>query len=127
MRKSLAFLVLLSSLPLQTSPAAALNADDYAAMMGMLWRLREPICPRLSFDADVFVKRLHLPAADAEQFRKLRRAAFDSGYELAGELKAQSESQFCQTMETMFDGRHAFDGSVKPTPGPPIAGLTIRQ
>ena len=114
---SLAFVVASSS-------ALALNYDDYAAMMGVLWRLREPICPRLSFDPVVFVKALKLPGGSPEAVRRAHRHAFDRGYEMAGEW--MDRAQFCAEIEQFFDGKHDFFGNPKAVPEPPPPGLTIR-
>jgi hypothetical protein len=62
---------------LVTSPACALNDDDLAAMMGMLWRLRQPICPRMAFDPNTFVKTLRLSGGNVEAARRSHRHAFD--------------------------------------------------
>ena len=123
-------LVLLAALALGMAPlpAQALNNDDYAAMMGMLWRLREPMCPRMSFDPEVFVKALKLPGGSAAAVRSGRRAAFDRGFATAGEWLAQgSAPEFCAAMEKFFDGKHDFFGNPKATPEPPPPGLTIRS
>jgi hypothetical protein len=109
-------------------PAQALNTDDYAAMMGMLWRLREPICPRMSFDPEVFVKTLRLPGGSAAKLRSSRRAAFERGFAMAGEWLAQgSTPEFCAAMEKFFDGKHDFFGNPKAVPEAPLPGLTIRS
>ena len=112
-----------ASLP---GPARALNQDDRIATMGMLWRLREPICPRLSFDAKAFVKAMKLPS-DPEALRVRRRAAFDGGYSVAGEwLDDGGTAKFCETIESYFDGKHDLYGNLKDVPEAPAPGLTIR-
>ena len=119
-------LTALFSVILGASPVRSLNNDDFAAMMGMLWRLREPICPRMTFDPETFVKALRLPGGSAEAVRRRRPYAFKRGYALAGEWLANGTPQFCAVVEQLFDGRHDIFGNVKDVPEPPPPGLTIR-
>jgi len=110
---------------LGAGPACALNGDDYAAMMGLLWRLREPICPRLTFDPDTFAEALKLPGG-AKGIKRRHRGAFERGYAMGAEWLAEGTPKFCTEVEQMFDGKHDFFGNVKETPEPPVPGLTIR-
>ena len=82
-------LIALFSVILGASPVRSLNNDDFAAMMGMLWRLREPICPRMTFDPETFVKAV----------RRRHCYAFNRGYALAGEWLANGSPQFCAVVE----------------------------
>lgn len=34
------------------APAYAINNDDIAALIGLLWRLKTAVCPSMSFDAE---------------------------------------------------------------------------
>ena len=111
-----------------STPALALNTDDYAAMMGMLWRLREPVCPSMSFDPAIFVKAMKLPGGSPEAVRRSHRAAFDRGYAIGTEWIGQgSTSDFCKAVQTFFDGKHDLWGAVKETPDAPVPGLTVRD
>ena len=110
------------------TPAAALNNDDYAAVMGMLWRLRDPLFPAMSFDPEKFVKGMKLPGGSAAVFQRAHRKAFDQGYAIVTEWMSQgSNADSCQAMQKFFDGKHDFYGNVKEVPGPPVPGLTIRE
>jgi hypothetical protein len=115
-----------AALLLGAGPAYALNGEDYAAMMGLLWRLREPICPRLTFDPDAFAKALKPPAKSAEGVRRSHREAFDRGYAQGGDWLADGMTKFCVEVERMFDGKHDLFGNVKEAPAAPVPGLTIR-
>jgi hypothetical protein len=118
--------VAFAALVLGAGPACALNGDDYAAMMGLLWRLRDPICPRLAFDPDAFAKTLKLPGGSAEAVRRRHREAFERGYAQGGDWLAEGTPKFCVEVERMFDGKHDFFGNAKETSEPPVPGLTIR-
>jgi hypothetical protein len=113
---------------LASTPARALNNDDYAAMMGMLWRLQDPICPSMSFDPAIFVKAMKLPGGSPAAVRRDYRAAFDRGYAVATDWMGQgTTAEFCKAIEIFFDGKHDFYGTLKETPEPPVPGLTIRD
>jgi hypothetical protein len=113
---------------LASTPALALNNDDYTAMMGMLWRLREPICPSMSFDPAIFVKAMKLPGSSPEAVRRGHRAAFDRGYAIATDWIGQgTTADFRKAIQTFFDGKHDFYGAVKATPEASVPGLTIRD
>ena len=113
---------------LASTPALALNNDDYAAIMGMLWRLRDPICPSMSFDPAIFVKAMKPPGGSPEAFRRRHRAAFDGGYAIGTDLIDQkTRADFCRFVEDFFDGKHDFYGNLKETPEAPVPGLTIRD
>ena len=58
---------------LASTPARALNEDEYAAMMGMLWRLQEPTCPSISFDPATFVKAMKMPGGNPSTVRSRHR------------------------------------------------------
>ena len=73
--------------------ASALNGDDYAAMMGLLWRFREPICPRLTFEPDAFAKALKLPGGSAEGVRRRHCEAFGRGYAQGGDWLAEGTTK----------------------------------
>jgi hypothetical protein len=119
-------IVALATLVLGATAARAPNGDDYAAMMGMLWRLREPICPRLTFDPEAFVKALRPTGGSAEAVKQRHRKAFEHGYAIGGEWLAERKPKFCTEVEQMFDGKHDFFGNLKETPEPPVPGLMIR-
>ncbi len=124
----LAVLLAALAIGVASPPAQALNADDYAAMMGMLWRLREPVCPRLSFDPSVFVKAMRLPGGSPEAVRRGHRHAFERGYAIVGEWLAQdTPAEFCAAMEKFVDGKHDLSGNPKSIPEAPPPGLTIRE
>ncbi|SDR20646.1 hypothetical protein SAMN05519103_01204 [Rhizobiales bacterium GAS113] len=127
MRRRFAIFTLMIS-ALASTPACALNNDDFAAMMGMLWRLRDPICPSMSFDPAVFVKAMKLPGGSPAAVRRDHRAAFERGYAVATDWMSQgTTAEFCKAMETFFDGKHDFFGGLKEVPEPPIPGLIIRD
>ena len=112
---------------LTAAPALALNNDDLAAMMGMLWRFREPLCPSLSFDPEEFVQGMKLPGGSAAAVRRRHRDAFDRGYAVATDWQSQTgPAEFCKAMEQFFDGKHGFSGELKAVPDAPVPGLTIR-
>jgi hypothetical protein len=109
------------------TPATALKNDDYAGMMGMLWRLREPLCPSMSFDPEKFVKAMKLPGGSAAAFQRAHRTAFDQRYAVVADwMSQQSNPEFCKAMEVYFDGKHDFQGNIKEVPEATIPGLTIR-
>jgi hypothetical protein len=108
------------------APASALNNDDLAAMMGMLWRFQQPVCPSLSFDPEKFVAGVKLPGGSAAAVRRHYRTAFDRGYAVATDWQGQTTRQeFCKAIEQFFDGKHDFYGNLKEVPEPPPPGLTI--
>ena len=112
---------------LAASPAVALNDDDYAAMMGMMWRFQQPVCPRLSFDPDKFVAGMKLPGGSAAAFRDHHREAFARGDAVVSEWRSQTdEAAFCKAVEEFFDGKHDFSGGLKEVPERVPPGLTIR-
>jgi hypothetical protein len=118
--------VVCAALVLGADPARALNRDDYAAVMGLLWHLREPVCAKLTFDPDAFAKALKLPGGSANAMRLRHRKAFDRGYVLADDWLAEGIPKFCNEVEKMFDGKHDFFGNVRETPESPVPGLRIR-
>ena len=123
--RALIAVVALGSAVFSGGPALALNNDDYVSMMGMLWRLREPVCVGLSFDPAVFVKAMKL-GVDPEAVRRRHSHAFGNGYESGTELlKDGGAAKFCKQVEDFFDGKHDFYGNVKEVPGPPVPGLTV--
>ena len=127
MRKRLAIAVVLACVA-GAAPSLALNNDDLAATLGMLWRLREPLCPSMTFDPEAFVKATKLPGGTAAGVRLRYRAAFQRGYAVATEWQSQSSpAEFCNAMEQFFDGKHDVFGNVKSTPEAPFPGLTIRR
>jgi len=127
MRKRIAIFALMIG-GLAATPARALNNDDLASMMGMLWRLQGPICPSMSFDPAVFVRAAKLPGGSPAAVRRKYRAAFERGFALATDLLRQgTTAPFCKTIEIFFDGKHDFYGNLKETPQPPVPGLTIRN
>ena len=85
---SLALFAILAG-ALVSTPARALNDDDIAAMMGMLWRLQEPICPSMSFDPAAFVKAMKLTGAPAA-VRNRHRDAFARGYAVSTDNLSQA-------------------------------------
>jgi hypothetical protein len=110
------------------TPACALNNDDFAAMMGMLWRFQDPVCPSMSFDPAVFVKAMKLPGGTPAAMRRAHRDAFERGYAVATDwMKQGTTAEFCKAMQTFVDGKHDFFGGVKETPERPVPGLTIRD
>jgi hypothetical protein len=127
MRGQLAFFAILTG-ALASTPARALNDDDYAAMMGMLWRLQQPICPSMSFDPAKFVKAMKLPGGRPAAVRSRHRNAFARGYAVSTDWLSQSTTaEFCKLIENWFDGKHDMSGNVKDTLEPPVPGLTIRD
>jgi len=112
---------------LAATPASALNNDDYAAMMGMMWRFQRPECPRLSFDPEKFVIGMKLPGGSAAAFRDRHREAFDRGDAIISDLRNGKDlDAFCKAAEEFFDGKHDFYGNVKEVPDRAPPGLTIR-
>jgi len=112
---------------LATAPASALNNDDYAGMMGMLWRFQQPVCPRLSFDPEKFVAGMKLPGGSAAAFRDRHREAFDRGDAVVSEWRSQTDqAAFCKAVEVFFDGKHDISGGLKDVPERVPPGLTIR-
>ena len=112
---------------LAATPAIALNADDYAAMMGMMWRFQQPVCPRLSFDPEKFVAGMKLPGGSAAAFRDHHREAFARGDAVVSDWRSQmDEAAFCTAVEEFFDGKHDFSGHLKDVPERVPPGLTIR-
>src|SRR5271166_3457162 len=111
-----------------STPARALNDDDYAAMMGMLWRLQEPICPSMSFDPAAFVKAMKLPGGSPAAVRSRHRDAFARGYAVSTDLLTQvTTADFCRLIGNWFDGKHDMSGEPKSTPEPPPPGLTFHN
>jgi hypothetical protein len=111
-----------------SSPARALNNDDIAALMGMLWRLQDHICPSISFDPAKLIRAMNPPGASPAAVRRSHRAAFQKGYALAGDWLSQgSNAQFCKNIENLVDGKHDFFGNLKDVPQAPFPGVTIRD
>jgi hypothetical protein len=71
-------------------PHKLVNDDDYAGMMGMLWRLHEPICPSMSFDPAAFVEAMKLPGGSPAAVRSRHRDAFARGYAVSTDLLSQA-------------------------------------
>ena len=113
---------------LGAQPAHALNNDDFAGMMGMLWRFQGPVCPSISFDPATFVKALKLPGGTPQAVRIRFKDAFDGGNAVVDEwMHDGATAKFCEAIETLFDGRHDFFGNVTETRQPSVPGLTIRK
>ena len=111
-----------------STPARALNDDDLAGMMGMLWRLQGPICPSMSFDPAAFVKAMKLPGGSPAAVRSSHRDAFARGYAVSTDLLSQgTTAEFCQVIGNWFDGKHDMSGNLKSTPEPPPPGLTFHD
>ena len=111
-----------------STPARALNDDDYPGMMGMLWRLQGPICPSMSFDPAAFVKAMKLAGGSPAAVRSRHRDAFARGYAVSTDLLSQgTTAEFCQMISTWFDGKHDVSGNLESTPAPPPPGLTFHN
>ncbi len=111
-----------------STPARALNDDDYAGMMGMLWRLQGPICPSMSFDPAAFVKAMKLPGGSPAAVMSRHRDAFARGYAVSTDLLSQgTTAEFCQMISTWFDGKHDMSGNLESAPAPPPPGLTFHN
>jgi hypothetical protein len=122
----LAFLALLLG-AFGSTPARALNDDDYAGMMGMLWRPQGPICPSMSFDPAAFVKAMKLPGSPAA-VRSRHRDAFARGYAVSTDLLSQgTTAEFRQMISSWFDGKHDMSGNLESAPAPPPPGLTFHN
>lgn len=107
--------------------AKAMNTDDVAGALGMLWRVREGACPTMSLDGDRFAAALAggLTAAD---LRKRHAEAFDQGYAVAGEWLSEGGSAgYCQAVRDLFDGKKDFFGNAKAIPEGVAPGLTVRD
>jgi hypothetical protein len=108
-------------------PARARNDDDYAGMMGMLWRPQGPICPSMSFDPAAFVKAMKLPGG-SPAVRSRHRDAFARGYAVSTDLLSRgTTAEFCQMISTWFDGKHDMSGNLESAPAPPPPGLTFHN
>src|SRR5271165_3405984 len=123
-RWQLAFFLMLIG-ALASTPARALNHDDYAAMMGMLWRLQEPIWPSISFDPATVVQAMKLPGGNPSTVRSRHRDAFARGYAVSTDWLSQgTTAEYCKEIANWFDGKYNLDGTVKDTPEPPVPGLS---
>jgi hypothetical protein len=118
----------LAALILTAGPAAAMNNEDVAGALGMLWRVHEGACPKISLDADRFGGLIKPDPMTAAQIRKHYAEAFDQGYAVAGEWSAGGEpGDYCKAVRQLFDGKTDFFGNAKATPDAPMPGLTFRD
>lgn len=108
--------------------AAAMDNDDVAGALGMLWRVREGVCPKISLDADRFGSLIQPGGMKAAEIRKRHAEAFDQGYAVAGDwLKEGGPEEYCKAVRQMFDGKSDFFGNAKATPDSPTPGLTFHD
>jgi len=130
MSRRIGFLAIAALLPglLGAVPAQALNNEDLAGMMGMLWRFQTPVCPSISFDPKIFVKAVKLPGGTPEAVRARFGDAFDRGNAVVDEwMHDGANAAACKAVETYFDGKHDFFGNVSQTRQRSVPGLTIRE
>jgi hypothetical protein len=121
-------LLALALCALAPSPALAVTNEDIAAAMGMLWRVRDGLCPGLAFDPKAFVTLIPPAGLTPEAVRKQYAEGFDQGYAVAGEWLAEGgREEYCQAVRQLFDGKTDFFGNPKTTPEGPIKGLTIKD
>jgi hypothetical protein len=119
---------LATALLLAANPAAAMNNDDVAGALGMLWRVREGVCPKISLDPDRFGSLIRPGGMKAAEIRKRYAEAFDQGYAVAGEwLSEGGPEEYCKSVRQLFDGRSDFFGNAKTTPDAPAPGLIFRD
>ena len=113
---------------LMAGPAMALNNDDIAGALGMLWRVRDGACPKISLDADRFGSLIQPGGMKAAEIRKRHAEAFDQGYAVASDwLKDGGPEDYCKAVRQLFDGKSDFFGNAKATPDAPLPGLTFRD
>lgn len=108
------------------TPALALNDDDLAAAMGMLWRLQSGTCPTMSFDPAKLAAKIGPHGMSIEEVRRKFRKAFDRGYALGGEEMDQGgAARYCDVVEGFFGGTRDFYGNRREVPEAPFPGVTI--
>lgn len=118
----------LAALLLSAGPAAAMNNEDVAGALGMLWRVREGVCPKISLDPDRFASLIQPGGMKAAELRKRYAEAFAQGYAVAGEWQAEGgPEEYCKAVRQMFDGKSDFFGNAKTNPEAPAPGLTFRD
>lgn len=118
----------LAAVLLAAGPAVAMDNDDVAGALGMLWRVHEGLCPKISLDADRFGSLITPHGMKAAEIRKHHAEAFDQGYAVAGDwLKDGGPEEYCKAVRQMFDGKSDFFGNAKTTPEAPAPGLTFRE
>jgi hypothetical protein len=112
---------------LGAGPAAAMNNEEIAGALGMLWRVREGACAKISLDADRFGELMKPTAMTAAEIRKRYAEAFAQGYAVAGEWQAGGPDDYCKAVRELFDGKSDFFGNAKTTPDAPPPGLVFRD
>jgi hypothetical protein len=118
----------LAALLLSSGPAAAMNNEDVAGALGMLWRVREGACPKISLDADRFGGLIQPGGMKAAEIRKRYAEAFTQGYAVAGDWVAEGgPEEYCKAVRQMFDGKSDAFGNAKTTPEAPPPGLTFHD
>lgn len=111
---------------LAAGPGFAMNNEDVAGALGMLWRVKEGVCPTMRLDADKFGSLIKPSGMTAAQIRKTYAEAFDQGYANAGEWLAEGgPAEYCKSVRGLFDGKSDFFGNAKATPDAPAPGLTF--
>jgi hypothetical protein len=119
---------LATALLLAANPAAAMNNGDVAGALGMLWRVREGVCPKISLDPDRFGALIQPGGMKAAEIRKRYAEAFDQGYAVAGEwLSEGGPEEYCKAVHELFDGKSDFFGNARTIPDAPTPGLTFRE
>jgi hypothetical protein len=117
-----------AALLLAAGPAAAMNNEDVAGALGMLWRVHEGACPKISLDADAFGGLMKPIPIKAAEIRKIYAEAFAQGYAVAGEWAAEGgPEEYCKAVRQLFDGKTDFFGAAKANPDAPPPGLTFRD
>lgn len=111
---------------LSAGPGFAMNNEDVAGALGMLWRVTEGVCPAMRLDPDRFGSLIKPAGMTAAQIRRTYAEAFDQGYAVAGEWMAEGGArEYCKSVRGLFDGKSDFFGNAKATPTSPAPGLTF--